>query len=602
MHHPAVALVLSGALAGPARSTNTKVDTTRRTLHRQKPGRRRSLRAVGGLLCLATAAATLPAAADSPTAVPDGATAAASFANLPIADLWTLIEAGDNRAIVGLKDNDEVHGVVNGRVLLDDTERPEAMVALRAQRGVQVVSVGDVLPTVTVELDNIDALAALRSSDHVEYVEPARFYGRVHSDSGCTENAGNTNPYGGEPAAIPQTRVDPGDLVPDHFRHSRIPEAWGRNPAAGAGVSVAVIDTGRFITQTQLRPASIGGRFDVGMSSGRHYDELWEMGTSAEDICNHGTRSAGTIAAPRDGQNLVGVAYRANLVVAKVDNDVTVGPEVVDADRIARGITRALGTARSRAGVDNRVVISIAMGTPFSYSSIEDAINNAYAQGALIVAAAGTGPCELPGGTPIGVMFPARLGNVMAATALEANGQRNSDSCDGPEVDIAAVITGASAPGRTPQYILSWGGSSAATGIVAGTAALVWSQHPNWTRDDVWNRLVWARTTASGPVDAYKAVGGVYGGVRIAGPPAAAPDTTFTLTAEHTGEGPFAYQWSNGATSQTATFNAGAAGTSQTITVNVIDTVDGRVHQASVQIETVAESPRGPVCRNPRFC
>ena len=99
---------------------------------------------------------------------------------------------------------------------------------------------------------------------------------------------------------------------------------------------MGVVDTGVFSTQTQLQPAD----FNDGMSSGRTLLNMNESGSSTfSDECNHGTRIASTIAAPRDGVNMVGVAWMANLVTVKHGDDVFI--DMIETDAVTRAIRAA---------------------------------------------------------------------------------------------------------------------------------------------------------------------------------------------------------------------------------------------------------------------
>lgn len=564
------------------------------TAPRGATSRRRLGATAGALLALAFGATALPMAGHSLGSDEVSAPPSGQFSDLSTSDLWGILHQRGDRAVVGLKDDHETHGFAKGQILVDPAERAEAEASIQTLSGVRLMSADDLLPTITVEVDNAGAVAALRASNYVDFVEPASFPGKVMS-SGCTGNDWNADPEGGNVVSgdiLDSTAA--GDRVPRNFQSSHIQDAWGRSQG-GAGVTVGVMDTGIFDTQMQLRPASVGGRFDVGLSSGRtiqYFDES-ETGQTF-DTCNHGTRSAGTIAGPLDGQGLAGVAYRANVVAAKVNEDVFI--DAWETDDLVRGIRRA---------VDNGArVVSIAMGTgSWEYQNITQEIQyDYYNRGVLFVAAAGTTYCLE------GVIYPAKLPEVVAVTGTVADGHRHPEACGGPEVDIAAVISGAAAPGRRPQDIIDFGGSSAATGLVAGTAAVIWSTYPWMSRDQVRDRLIWAGQGAvesglgNGVVDAYKAVGGLYA-LNISGPTRVTAGSTYSLTALPQGDGPYNYQWHNGATSQSITATAGAAGTTQTFTVWVQDTVDGRWHTTSITVTSVRPTPPPPdPCTNRRVC
>jgi serine protease len=569
----------------PFAPTSTDADRTpnRRT--------RRRTAALALVLSAALGASAVPAGLGSVASAAPAAPESGRFSDLSTDDLWHLVGQAGGRAVVGLKDDGEALGFAGGRSLVDAAERAEAEAAVRSIAGVEEVSADDARPVLTVDVSGPAALAALRSSDHVQYVEPSSFDAAVHS-SGCTGNDWNANPAGGDVSGESTDSAPGGDRVPRNFAASRIQEAWGRSPG-GAGATVGVLDTGIFPEQAQLRPSSSGGRFDVGSSAGRTIRLIDSSRTGTVlDTCNHGTRSVGSVAGPLDGQGLVGVAYRSNVVSTKIGADVFI--DMWETGDVVKGIRDA-----SAAGAR---IISMAFGTgSWNYDNIRHEIQHQYYnRGILFLGAAGTTYCAE------GVIFPARLPEVVAVTGTDAAGRLHPTACGGREVEVAANIDGAVAPGRRAQDFITWGGSSAATAVASGTAALIWSKYPSMSRDQVRQRLVWSGKGAvqagvgSGIIDAYKAVGGLHS-LTISGGGTVAPGTTVTLTARPAGDGPYTYRWNDGRTSQSITVTAGAAGTRQTYSVTVQDTGDDKPHTRSVVVESAAEEPID-LCTNPRLC
>ncbi len=80
-------------------------------------------------------------------------------------------------------------------------------------------------------------------------------------------------------------------------------------PRFGAGVKVAVIDTGIDYNHSELEGVYVGG-----------YD-FAEDDDDPMDVDGHGTHVAGTIAAARDGKGVVGVAPEVELYALKVFPD-----------------------------------------------------------------------------------------------------------------------------------------------------------------------------------------------------------------------------------------------------------------------------------------
>jgi subtilisin family serine protease len=249
------------------------------------------------------------------------------------------------------------------------------------------------------------------------------------------------------------------------------------------------------------------------------------------------TRMAGTIAAPHDGVSLVGVAWKADLVTIKALPGVWV--TAFNVDEVAQAI-------RSAAQNHEAQIVVMAFGDAFASARIADEIRLQHAtQDVLFIAAAGTYAC--PEGF---VAFPARMDEVVAVTGVTERGDLHPSACGGLEVDLAAVIGEAPAPGRTDADVIHFDGSSNASAIVGGVAVLVWSAHLDWTRDAVREQLY--RTTGQvyrdhrwgyGRVNAYRAVGGFWD-VVIAGPRAVPPGQAYRLTAVPVGDGPdWTYRW-----------------------------------------------------------
>ena len=242
------------------------------------------------------------------------------------------------------------------------------------------------------------------------------------------------------------------------------PEAWAiskGNPA----IKVAVIDSGLDYTHPDLSANYLGGyNFVDG-----HPDPMDEHG--------HGTHVSGTIAAAMD--NLTGNPGASEGVVG-------VAPEV---RLLAYKVCRVDGTCDDFA-IQNAVaqaidegahVINMSLGETAFSMSLNEAVQDAWAAGLVIVAGAGNnGSTEL--------FYPAAFDNVISVGAFDEDHRRAAFSNYGSWVDISApgnVIMSAyplaacagsvTVPGDTGCY--NWlSGTSMATPHVSGAAALVWSR------------------------------------------------------------------------------------------------------------------------------
>jgi thermitase len=240
------------------------------------------------------------------------------------------------------------------------------------------------------------------------------------------------------------------------------PEAWAIS--TGTPITVAVIDTGIDYTHPDLWPNYIGGTNFV-TPDGDPFDDH-----------GHGTHVSGTIAAalnnltgnPAEEEGVVGVAPNARILAYKV------------CDATGDCSDFAIQQAIAQAVVAGAKVINISLGGSDYSQGLNDAVQDAWNAGLVIVAGAGN-----EGNT--GLFYPAALDHVISVAAFDEDGRQAPFSNYGPWVDISApgnVIlstypmancVASSVPGKTGCY--TWlSGTSMATPHVSGAAALVWSR------------------------------------------------------------------------------------------------------------------------------
>jgi thermitase len=256
------------------------------------------------------------------------------------------------------------------------------------------------------------------------------------------------------------------------------PEAWAiskGNPA----VKVAVIDSGIDYTHPDLAANYLGG-----------YNFI-DGTTDPMDEHGHGTHVSGTIAAALDNQTgspsasegVVGVAPNVRLLAYKVCN--------VDGTCDDFAIQQAI----AQAIVDGASVINMSLGETAISQSLNEAVQDAWNAGLVIVAGSGNN----------GVtdrFYPAAFDNVISVGAFDEDHLRASFSNYGDWVDISApgnVILSAypmaacagstTTPGDQGCY--NWNsGTSMATPHVSGAAALVWSRSDVTTNTQVVDILL----------------------------------------------------------------------------------------------------------------
>jgi serine protease len=203
------------------------------------------------------------------------------------------------------------------------------------------------------------------------------------------------------------------------------PGAWSNLIAAGrpggAGVTVAVLDTGvAYASRPPFRrsPDLARTRFVRG------YDFI-DGDPYPVDEDGHGTHVASTIAENTDnGIGLTGLAYGVRIMPVRVLDASGAG----SADAMARGIRFA---ATHGAEIIN---LSVSFDTSVGASQISEvlrAIDDAYARGSLVVAAAGNAGKRV-------VAYPARAEHALAVGATTEHGCLAGFSDGGPGLDLVA--------------------------------------------------------------------------------------------------------------------------------------------------------------------
>jgi Subtilase family len=277
-------------------------------------------------------------------------------------------------------------------------------------------------------------------------------------------------------------------------------DAWPTQLPNLAPVEVAVIDSGIDLGHPEFE--------------GRIGAEKSFVGGNVTDHQGHGTFVAGEIAAALDnGQGIAGIAFPAELIIAKV-----VGPDgTIDPQTEAKAIRWAVNQGAR--------VVNLSIGglrdplhparDTFSVDE-ERAVEYARSQGAVVVAAVGNGD-EAPTSPWPYASYPAALPHVIGVSSLAEDGNVSSFSNRDP------IYNDISAPGEdilstfprfltaqrpscvdqgysdcgTLEYVHARGTSFAAPQVSAA-AALLLAAHPELTADQV----VWLLERSADDVNA----------------------------------------------------------------------------------------------------
>ncbi|MCC3280098.1 S8 family serine peptidase [Arthrobacter sp. zg-Y40] len=274
-----------------------------------------------------------------------------------------------------------------------------------------------------------------------------------------------------------------------------ITEAW--KTTKGAGVKVAVIDTGVDASHPDLAGAVAGGTDVSGAGDPKGAKGL---GTTPE----HGTLVATLLAGrghekpgeAKEGEKkertegIIGVAPEAELLAVSA----WIGGTNPGGVPIDTQIPNAV-----RWAVDNGAkVINMSLGSTSTAwpESWDNAFLYAEQHDVVVVAAAGNRGVGM-----VQVGAPATIPGVLTVAGLNRQGEASWDSSsEGISIGVAApaekLIGGL--PEGTARYA-DWEGTSGAAPLVAGVAALIRSAHPEMSSADVVNRIVRTARDAGAP-------------------------------------------------------------------------------------------------------
>jgi type VII secretion-associated serine protease mycosin len=236
----------------------------------------------------------------------------------------------------------------------------------------------------------------------------------------------------------------------------------------GQDVVVAVVDTGVYRDHPDLATNMLNGKTFVSGTS------------SPEDDHGHGTHVAGIVAGVGNNGGIIGVAPNARIMPVKVLNYAGSGTTY----DVANGIIWASDNGAQ--------IINLSLGTVSYSSSLAAAVDYAYDNGVLLIAAGGN--CGDSSYSYNGCIYqdqpqyPAALSNVVAVASTTSSNRQSSFSNEGSYIEVAAPGSSIYSTYLYDGYI-TMSGTSQATPHAVGVAALIWGQNPDWSNEQVRTRM-----------------------------------------------------------------------------------------------------------------
>ncbi len=302
---------------------------------------------------------------------------------------------------------------------------------------------------------------------------------------------------------LAQTPSDPKYNEQWYLDRIQAPNAWDTTTGSST-VIVAVLDTGLDLDHedivdnlwTNAGEIADNGKDDDGNG---YIDDVhgWDfigndndpspspVSTSSSEAIDHGTLIAGEIGAVGDNHlGVSGVAWNVKIMPVRMLDDQGSGTEFDAASAI------------TYARKNGAKVINLSFAGDEAHSSLKSAVKDAFTNGVVIVAAMGNDNRD----TNMNPVYPACLRTtdddwVIGVTATDSSDRGASFTNYGticadvaaPGTNIYGLSYHGPAQGYNDKYLGGWSGTSMASPLVAGTAALLFSRYPTLTATDVRN-------------------------------------------------------------------------------------------------------------------
>jgi hypothetical protein len=297
-----------------------------------------------------------------------------------------------------------------------------------------------------------------------------------------------------DPYDIPHLAYTPNDPQRTsqwHLTRTRAYEAWDviRGDTTAYAI-IGIVDTGVYWAHPDLAanmwiniPEDINGNgtMDAGDYNGSdddgngYVDDVigWDMGQNdnnpQELTPTHGTHVAGCASEVTDNNlNGAGLGFSARLMAVKGTN--------------ASGQLTAVYQGMAWAVDNGAHILNASWGSPTFSQTNQNLMTNFWNAGIVIISAAGNNYNSQR-------FYPAAYNNVVAVAATNNSDRKADFSSYGTWVDVSAPGVGIYATWASNQFT-SLDGTSMASPITCGLAALLVAAHPTWTNEDVVSTIL----------------------------------------------------------------------------------------------------------------
>ena len=252
--------------------------------------------------------------------------------------------------------------------------------------------------------------------------------------------------------------------------------------ATGAGIVVAVIDSGALSTHTELSGQISSASTDIVNTA-----------LPLTDTNGHGTQIAGIIAGLRDDSGIHGLAYESTILAIRANNRSASNPAVDNCGFVNSGCgfeDRNVAAAVDYAVENGARIINLSLGSGASNDpELDAALTRAVEAGVVIVAAAGNADRNIPDNPARFAGTLGALGRALAVGATDRNnliaqfsnragtGETQNFFLVAPGVDILTSSLDTDNPDAR-DHLEAVSGSSFATPYVSGAIALLLQAFP----------------------------------------------------------------------------------------------------------------------------